>query len=192
MYDRWSEFTAELESGEADRVNAVIDEIQARDLEDRIRLFETYFDELTELYAVTDDGYVRQSIVRAADQLTPGISTVFALDNDDRSRGFDAADIREQTDTLCGFLLEAITDDDGRVRKSAKRGLENIFRTYDALDDEETIEALMLELDEMASHASGKQEKHLREAKENARFTLKSGITHLLEDVKDEFRDSSV
>jgi len=123
MRDRWEGYVSNLESGDSDRANEAIDEIKNMALEERIELFEVCFDELTEMYAAADEGYVRQSIVRVAEQLTPGIPTVVALDNDDRSLDVDASEIRKQTDALCGFLLEAITDDDGRVRQSAKRGL---------------------------------------------------------------------
>jgi|AntDeeMetagen134_2_1112570.scaffolds.fasta_scaffold00045_2 hypothetical protein len=190
MRDRWEGYVSNLESGDSDRANEAIDEIKNMALEERIELFEVCFDELTEMYAAADEGYVRQSIVRVAEQLTPGIPTVVALDNDDRSLDVDASEIRKQTDALCGFLLEAITDDDGRVRQSAKRGLKDILRTYDALEDEETIEALMLELDEMAAEASGKQQQHLQETKAEARSTLQSGLARLVEGFQEEFGDS--
>ncbi len=190
MYNRWSEFHTAIESGESDRVNDVVDEIKDMGLEERIELFDVCFDELTDMYAVADDGYVRQSIVRVAEQLTPGLPTVVALDNEDRSIGVSEADIRDQTDAICGFFIEAITDDDGRVRQSAKRGLKDVFRTYDALDDEETIEALARKLDEMASQTSGKQENHLREARDDAAFFLQSSIARLIEGFQDEFGDS--
>jgi hypothetical protein len=159
-------------------------------LDERIELFDVCFDEVAQMYETADDGYVRQSLVRVADQLTPGIPTVMALDNDDRSIGAGEAAIRDQTDALCGFLLEALTDDDGRVRQSAKRGLQDVFRTYDALGDEETLEAVVVELDEMAAEASGKQAKHLREAKEDAKFSLKSGVARIVEGFQEEFDES--
>ena len=190
MNGRWSKFATELESSESDRVNTVIDEINDMSLEERIELFDTCFDELTEMYATADDGYIRQSLVRVAEQLVPGLPTVMAVDNDDRTIAANETTLRDQTDALCGFLLEASTDDDGRVRQSAKRGLKDVFRTYDALDDEETLEALVIELDEMASRASGTQEKHLREVKEDARFSRQSGVARLVEGIKEEFGDS--
>ena len=149
MHQRWSDFAPELESGDSDRVNDVIDDISDMDLDERLDLFNGCFDELTQLYGVADDGYVRQSVVRAANQLIPGLPIVTALDNDDRSIGTDETELRDQTDALCGFLLVALTDDDGRVRQAAKRGLKDVFRTYVALDDEATLEALVIELDEM-------------------------------------------
>lgn len=116
MNDQWPQFATALKSSDPDQVNEVIDDIKEMSLEERIDLFDVCFDELAEIYAATDDGYVRQSVVRVAERLVPGIPTVMALDNDDRLSGVNESDVRDQTDALCGFLLEAITDDDGRVR----------------------------------------------------------------------------
>ena len=181
MHDRWSDFVIELKSGEPNRVNGVLDELRDMSLDERIQLFEVSFKEVTQLYENAGDGYVRQSVVRFAEQLVPGIPTVMAVDTDDRSIRADEADIRAQTDSLCGFLLEALTDDDGRVRQSAKRGLNDVFRTYDALGDEETIAALGVELEEMIAETTGKQQQHLREAKEDAKFSLQSGVARILD-----------
>ena len=190
MNEQWTEFATALESGDPDRVNAVVDDIKDMDLGERIDLFDVCFDELTEMYAAADDGYVRQSIVRAAERLIPGIPTVMALDTDDRSIGADEADVRDQTDALCGFLLEAITDDDGRVRQSAKRALKDVFRTYDSLDDEKTVEALAQELERMADEHSGKQRKHLLEANEDAEFALQSPLGRIVDEFHEEFGES--
>jgi hypothetical protein len=190
MNEQWTEFATALESGDPDRVNAVVDDIKDMDLGERIDLFDVCFDELTEMYAAADDGYVRQSIVRAAERLIPGIPTVMALDTDDRSIGADEADVRDQTDALCGFLLEAITDDDGRVRQSAKRALKDVFRTYDSLDDEKTVEALAQELERMADEHSGKQRKHLLEANEDAEFALQSPLGRIIDEFHEEFGES--
>lgn len=189
MDDRWARFATELESSDPDRVNDVIDEIKAMDLEERIDLFEVCFDELTAIYAESEDGYVRQSVVRVAERLTPGLAVVVALENEDRSIGVNRDAIEAQTDALCGFLLEAITDEDGRVRQSAKRGLKEVFRTYDALDDGATIDALAVELEEMAAEYSGKREKHLLEAKADAEFSRQSGLGRILEGFQAEFGD---
>ena len=190
MNEQWTEFVAALESGEPDQVNEVIEDVKEMGFEDRIELFDVCFDELTEMYAAADDGYVPQSVVRTAERLIPGIPTVMALDTDDRSIGADEADVRDQTDALCGFLLEAITDDDGRVRQSAKRALKDVFRTYDSLDDEETVEALAQELERMADEHSGKQRKHLLEAKEDAEFALQSPLGRIVEGFQEEIGDA--
>jgi hypothetical protein len=190
MNEQWTEFTTALESGESDQVNEVIDDIKDMDLGERIELFDVCFDELTEMYAAAADGYVRQSIVRVAERLVPGIPTVMALDPDDRSIGADEADVRDQTDALCGFLLEAITDDDGRVRQSAKRALQDVFRTYDSLEAEETVTALAHELERMADEYSGKRRKHLLEAKEDAEFALQSPLGRIVDQFHEEFGES--
>ena len=190
MNEQWTEFATALESGDPDRVNTVVDDIKDMDLGERIDLFDVCFDELAEMYAAADDGYVRQSVVRVAERLVPGIPTVMALDTDDRSIGADEADVRDQTDALCGFLLEAITDDDGRVRQSAKRALKDVCRTYDSLDDEETVEALAQELERMADEHSGKQRKHLLEANEDAKFALQSPLGRIVDEFHEEFGES--
>ncbi len=189
MDDRWNEFEDALESGDADRVNEVVDAIKEMDLDERVRLFEVCFDELTDLYAESDDGYVRQSTVRVAERLTPGIALIFAVADDDRSMTANLEDVREQTDNAAGFLLETMTDEDGRVRNSAKRGLKDVFRTYDSLEDEETIEALAIELEEMATEYSDKRREHLFEAKSDAEFFLQSGFGRLVEGFQKEFSD---
>ncbi len=189
MEDRWNEFEDALRSGDSDRVTKVVDAIEEMSLNERVRLFEVCFDELTDLYAESDDGYVRQSTVRVAERLTPGISLIFAVADEDRSMTADIEDVREQTDDITGFLLETMTDEDGRVRNSAKRGLKDVFRTYDSLEDEETIEALAIELEEMATEYSDKRRKHLLEAKSDAEFFLQSGFGRLIEGFQKEFGD---
>ncbi|OIB55757.1 hypothetical protein [Natrialba sp. SSL1] len=190
MEQRWDEFATGIRSGDSEQINKAIDEIEELDLEERIQLYETCFDELTAIYADSEDGYVRQSTVRVAERLTPGIALVFAVAESDRSIEADIETVREQTDAIGGFLLEALTDEDGRVRQSAKRGLKDVFRTYDSLEDEETVEALAVELDEMATEYSDKRRKHLLEAKEDAEFFLQSGFGRLLEGFQKEFGDS--
>ena len=190
MEQRWDEFAADIRSGDSEQVTETIDEIEELDLDERVQLFETCFDELTSIYAQSDDGYVRQSTVRVAERLTPGIALVFAVAESDRSIEIDVDTVRQQTDETGGFLLEALTDEDGRVRQSAKRGLKDVFRTYDSLEDEETIEAFAVELDEMATEYPDKRRKHLLEAKEDAEFFLQSGFGRLLEGFQKEFGDS--
>ncbi|MFP8954930.1 hypothetical protein ACLI4Z_18530 [Natrialbaceae archaeon A-arb3/5] len=190
MEQRWDEFATDIRSDDSEQVNKAIDEIEELDLEERIQLFEICFDKLTTIYADSEDGYVRQSTVRVAERLTPGIALVFAVAESDRSIEADIETVREQTDAIGGFLLEALTDEDGRVRQSAKRGLKDVFRTYDSLEDEETIEAFAVELDEMATEYSDKRRKHLLKAKEDAEFFLQSGFGRLLEGFQKEFGDS--
>lgn len=168
----------------------LIDEINDMDIDERVRLFDVCFEDLTEIYTESDDGYVRQSTVRVAEQLTPGIPLVFAATESEEETAIDESAVYEQTDAFCGFLLEAMTDTDGRVRQSAKRGLKDVFRTYDSLEDTDTIEALSAELGEMAMEYDNKRQDHLLEAKEDAEFLQQSGFGRILDGLEKEFGDS--
>ncbi len=96
--------------------------LEELDLDERVQLFETCFDELTSIYAQSEDGYVRQSTVRVAERLTPGIALVFAVAESDRSIEADVDTVRQQTNEIGGFLLEALTDEDGRISQPASAG----------------------------------------------------------------------
>lgn len=183
---QWEEFADALQSSDSDQVNDVIDDIKDMDLNERMVLFNICFDDLVGIYREHDDGYVRQAVVRVTEQLVPGIPAVVALDAEEPSLNADADDVRTQTDTLCGFLLETMTDDDGRVRQSAIRALQDVFRTYDSLEDEETIHALAQELERMAADASGPKREHLLEVKEHATHTLQSSLGRIVRDFQAE------
>ena len=184
--EQWEEFADALQSSDSDQVNDVIDDIKDIDLNERMVLFNSYFDDLVEIYRASDDGYVRQAVVHVTEQLVPGIPVVVALDAEEPSLNADADDVRTQTDTLCGFLLETMTDDDGRVRQSAIRALQDVFRTYDSLEDEETIHALAQELESMAADASGPKRDHLLEVRDHATHTLQSSLGRIVREFQTE------
>lgn len=177
MERSWNEFADALKSGDPDRVNPAIEDVKSLDPDERADLFEEWFDDLTALYAGHEDGYVRQSTVRVAEQFAFGLMPAVVRKSGDEDDELER--ISGQTDTLCGFMLEALTDEDGRVRQSAKRGLKHGFRTYSALEDTETLEALAAELDEMADEYSGSRRKHLLEARDDALFHQKPAFSRL-------------
>ena len=188
MTTRWAEYEPELRSGDADRINSVVDDIKDMGVMESVDLFEECFEGVTDLYESHEDGYVRQSCVRVAQQFAPRLPAAVNLQATDVESP-PTETIHDQTDAVCGFLLEALTDEDGRVRQSAKRALKDCVRTYDALDETTTIEGLIEELDSMAAEASGKQEKHLREAKQDAQFFMQSGIGRIMEGFQKQFGD---
>jgi len=61
-----------LRSGDSDRVNTV-DEIKELSVIERADLFDTCFEDVTDMYVNHYDGYVRQSCVRVVEQLAPKI-----------------------------------------------------------------------------------------------------------------------
>jgi len=189
MTTQWEEYEPELRSGDADRINAVVDEIKDMSIMERTETFEGCFAGATDLYDTHEDGYVRQSCVRVVQQFAPKLPAAVNLQSTDVESP-PAETVHDQTDAVCGFLLEALTDDDGRVRQSAKRALKDCVRAYDALEETATIEGLLEELETMADDASGKQEKHLREAKEDTEFFMQSGLGRIIEGFQKEFGDA--
>jgi len=186
---QWETYEPEIRSGDADRINSIVDEIKEMGVMERAELFDDCFEGVADLYEGHEDGYVRQSCVRVVEQLAPKLPAAVNLQSPDVESP-PAETIHDQTDAVCGFLLEALTDEDGRVRQSAKRALKDCVRTYDALDETATIEGLIEELETMAADASGKQEKHLREAKEDAAFFMQSGIGRIIEGFQKQFGDT--
>ena len=186
MERSWDEFADALKSSDPDRVNSAIEEVESLDPDERADLFEERFDELSALYADHEDGYVRQSVVRLAEQFAFGLMPAVVRTPEDED---ELERISEQADTLCGFLLEALTDEDGRVRQSAKKGLSNVFRAYDALEETETLEALAAELDELAEEYSGSRRKHLLEARDDALFHQQPAFSRLAEGLQRELDD---
>ena len=167
--------------GEPDRVNRMIEDVESLDPDERADLFEQWFEDLSALYAEHEDGYVRQSVVRVAEQFAFGLMPAVVRTPEDED---ELERISEQTDTLCGFMLVALTDEDGRVRQSAKRGLQDVFRAYDALEETETLEALAAELDEMADEYSCSRRKHLLETKDDALFHQTTGFSRLAKSLR--------
>lgn len=184
MDQRCEEYADALKSSDPDRVNPVIDELQDMEVDERAQVFDSCFDDFSAIYADSSDGYIRQSVVRATEQLVPRLEVVAWIDDDDLEEWLgdtSVEELRNQTDTLCGFLLEAVQDEDGRVRNAAKRGLRDVFRCYDGVDDTETIKALITELDDIADQYTDKREKHVLEAKEDAAFFLQSTGARILD-----------
>jgi len=188
MSSQWEPYESALRSGDSNRVNDVVEEIKDMDVLERVELFEECFERVTELYETHDDGYVRQSCVRVVEQLPPKFTAVVNLQSPEVESP-PVKTISEQTDAACGFLLDALTDEDGRVRQSAQRALENTVRTYDALDDTAAIEALIDELETMAANADGTHRKHLLEAKNDAEFFMQSGIGRMIQGLEEQLDD---
>jgi len=184
MAQRCEEYVDALESGDPDRVNPVIDELQGMEVDERARVYDACFEAFVAVYADSSDGYVRQSVVRAAEQLVPRLEAIALVSDDDIEEWLgdtSVEELRSQTDTLSLFLIKAIQDGDGRVRNAAKRGLKDVFRAYDGVSDTDTIISLIAELDDLSERYAGKREEHILEATESAEFFLQSPGVRILE-----------
>jgi len=116
------------------------------------------------MYEGSDDGYVRQSVVRAVDEFSPGMVLGVRVADDEAA----IADVRAHLDTACGFLLVAIQDEDGRVRQAAKRALKDVYRGYRSIEDTETVEGVAEELGALAEGYEGSRREHLLDSKADA------------------------
>ena len=180
MDERLDETLNAVRSGDADRVNDAIDRVKDMDPDERARLLEVGFEEFVETYGDSGDGYVRQSVVRVAEASLSGLEITFMVDEEGRVGGDAVEEPEALLDASAGFLLEAVQDDDGRVRLAAQRALKDVFRSYDALDDDETLAALETELEELADEYEGSRRDHLREASDDAAFFRQSSGERLL------------
>lgn len=178
----WPGAREDLAAGEPDRANRTIDAVSDRDIADRLALADAHLDDLIELYRSAEDGYVRQSVIRVIEPLVPDIVGVVAMDR----VGIDRDTIESITDDCAAFLLVAITDDDGRVRRAAIRGVKHVARTYDGLEDDSAIEALVEELDREAESADADVREHIHRAREDVRVVTRSGIARMIEGFQEE------
>lgn len=125
-----AEFKQAITSGDADRVNAAIDEVRGPNTAERAHLFVSGVKEFTEGYYV-DDGYQRLSVVRFLRALyTPHLPT-------------------EYRDAFWEMLCDAIADEDGRVRKAAEKAMDKVvtFVGY----SKEPVEPFRADLEELAN-----------------------------------------
>lgn len=174
------EFVSALESSETDRVNSVIDKASEFELDQKVELYMSCHEELTNIYdreAEDGDGYVRQSVVRFLLELRIPLSmgTSVIGDEDRLPEGVRKEEVEEITQDLKSFFFEALQDSDGRVRRAAKRGVKNICLGYDMMGEKEPIEKIAEELSQIHDKypESDDRSKHIREAYENACFRIR-------------------
>ncbi|MFB6360778.1 MAG: hypothetical protein ABEH59_05590 [Halobacteriales archaeon] len=127
MHRSPDELEGMLLSGDTGLVNTAIDAVEALDPE-------TALDQFDAIHAVgetvydTGTGYQRQAAVRLLDALgtvwiafVPGLGRV-DLDPDDPI----VEEVREARDACWEFFIDAVQDDDGRVRQSAVRAISTL------------------------------------------------------------------
>jgi len=170
-----------LESGESDRVNEAIDRIEAIDPVDRVPVYDELFDACRPV-SESDDGYVRQSVVRFLRDAYPRLELRLGASATEHVEGDTLDELSEQRTSLLEFLLEALTDDDGRVRRAAVDGLETLAIALSAAELDAERQALAEELERLQTVHSGDIQTHIEEA----RRTLedRSGIGALLSGIE--------
>lgn len=175
--DRTPESFAEtLASGDSDRVNEAIDEIEAVDKDDRVERYQALFEACYPVYE-SDDGYVRQSVVRFLRDAYPMLELPIAASEADHIDGYTLDDLGENRTRLVEFLLEALEDDDGRVRRAAVDGFDTLGVAIDMAEMDAEKRALVDALDDLASDLPEEKCKHVEEARQSvARMGLVGGL----------------
>lgn len=165
--DRTPESFAEaLASGDSDRVNEAIDEIEAVDRADRVEPYPELFEVCYPIYE-SDDGYVRQSVVRFLRDAYPLLEIRIASSEPERVDGYTIDDLTEHRTRLVEFLLEALEDDDGRVRSAAADGFDLLGVAIDLAGLDAEKRALLDELDDLVETLPAEKAKHAEEARQS-------------------------
>lgn len=180
-----------IRSGESDQVNPILDEIGDLNPDDRLLLFEECFEKCLDLYEERT-GYQRQSVVRVVDafKLPIGLAAFVTSDGAQFAADVTRHELREGTEQLEAFFLEALQDEDGRVRQAAKRGLDHVCTGYDMIGEDAPIRSVITELDGLAEDHSGATERHIEEARDQAEFYLQAGLDRLLSGLQKEIERS--
>jgi len=165
-------FADALSSGDSDQVNRVVDEVESMELEDRAALFDNCFDVCSEIYE-DGDGYQRQSAIRFAAALYPRLAyrSVGAEFTDDVLPGaYTVKDTATHRDRLRELYLDALTDDDGRVRRAAAKAIKELALTAEMIGADDELQAMLENLESLATHQPESKTKHIEQAYENVAF----------------------
>lgn len=187
-------FAAALSSGDTERVNRAINEVESMELEERAALFGDCFKMCRDCYETTD-GYQRQSVVRFAASLYPRLAyrTVGADLTDEALPGeWTLDEIATHRDRLRGLYLEALADDDGRVRQAAAKAIKELALTAEMIGADAELQAMMDELETLANDSDDSTQKHVEQAYENVAFHAEKPGSLLPNGIRDTLdRDTS-
>jgi len=185
-------FADALSSGDSDQVNRVVDEVESMDLEDRAALFDDFFEVCREIYE-DGDGYQRQSAIRFTAALYPRLAyrSVGTEFTDDALPGaYTVEDTATHRDRLRELYLEALTDDDGRVRRAAAKAIKELALTAKMIGADDELQAMLENLKSLAAHQPESKTKHIEQAYENVAFHADKPTSLLREETQDSVEQS--
>ena len=166
-------FAAALSSGETDRVNRAIDEVEEMDLEERAAMFDECFELCRDVYE-SDDGYQRQSAIRFADALYPRLAfRMVGAERSDEELPDDHTldELATHRSRLRDLYLDALVDDDGRVRRAAAKALKQLALTADLIEADDELQTMLTEIEALAEkHGNDDKQKHIEQAYQNVAF----------------------
>ena len=166
-------FAAALSSGETDRVNRAIDEVEEMDLEERADIFDECLELCRDVYE-TDDGYQRQSAIRFADALYFRLAfRMVGAERSDEELPDDHTldELATHRSRLRTLYLDALVDEDGRVRRAAAKALKQLALTADLIEADEELQTMLTEIEALAEkHGNDDKQKHIEQAYQNVAF----------------------
>ena len=166
-------FASALSSGETGRVNRAIDAVEDMDIEDRAVLFDQCLERCRDCFE-SDDGYQRQSVVRFLSALYPGLGYRAVGDEiaDEKLPGeWSLEDAARHRRLLRGFYLEALVDEDGRVRRATAKAIKELAVAADLLDANEELQTLLSEVEGVSETVDDPAvQKHVDETYESVAF----------------------
>jgi hypothetical protein len=157
-------FAEDLSSGDTDRVNEAIDAVETVDTAERVERYPALFDACYPVYG-SDDGYVRQSVVRFLRDAYPMLELQIAASETESVDGYTIDDLTGNRTRLVEFLFEALEDDDGRVRRAAVDGFDTLGVAIDLAELDAEKQALVETLEDLASTLPAEKAEHAEEAK---------------------------
>jgi len=153
-----------LASGETDRVNAAIDGIEAVEASECLDRFDDLLDACRPLME-SEDGYVRQSVVRFLRAAYPLAEIRIAASEVGSVGGYTLEDIANHRARLVDIYLTALDDEDGRVRRAAVRGFNALAVALDMAGQEAEIRALIETLDDLVKDLPDQRATHAERAR---------------------------
>lgn len=156
-----------VESGETDEINDLIDEIESLDVTAQLELFEDSFETLLDCMG-HEDGYSRQAVVRIVSALDPSTGRMAVETSPDQFETIpEETRFAEAIDRESALFVAALTDEDGRVRRAAIRGLNSLAVGCRLTDDRETLDQLAANIRDLS--VGDEKHDHVEEALDTVR-----------------------
>jgi len=185
-------FADALSSGDSDQVNRVVDEVESMDLEDRAALFDDCFEVCREIFE-DGGGYQRQSAIRFAAALYPRLAyrSVGTEFTDDALPGaYTVEETATHRNRLRDLYLDALVDDDGRVRRAAAKAIKELALTAEMIGATDELQAMLENLESLAAHEPESKAKHIEQAYENVAFHADKPTSLLPDEAQDSVEQS--
>ena len=156
-----------VESGKTDDINDLIDEVESLDVPAQLALFEDSFETLLDCMD-HEDGYSRQAVVRIVSALDPSTGRMVVETSPDQFETIpEESRFVEAIDRESALLVAALTDEDGRVRRAAIRGLNSLAVGCQLTGDRDTLEQLAVDIRNLS--VDDDKRDHIEEALETVR-----------------------